>query len=498
MQNYKKTSDVPIPIEKIGAKDNRIAMLDEIKREKARTTLYQKANSKYGEKRWEEAWLPYYRISNGVGFLGNLLSAIIGLAGCIYIATSLFGTTVGLIIGVVAALLMEVGKFYFLKYGSENMFAGRLTSGALQMVIGLCIVGMSAYTSYNSATQSPYFRQWVEKETGTVGMSQAAPTVAAIDQEITEQKGILESINKDREQWAVRNSTKDPKWLRADEAEKANQKLAQLEQKRNNESAEVIAEKKDLAMEQTAANLSWWFYVFILLPELLIIVGYVFTEFYEWKVYELGLMEGRTVTDRELFVNNDNFQYRATSAHQSGVITGSVEAARAERARLLAEIEDLEKGAIKDNDPRLDDEVVELQKKVAQLKGDAHPPVPPPSNGKTHTPTAHITTDNDTTQPTIETPPPIRVMGFKPSVATADVTVATVATEYRGQSEENLLDAYRSIMGRMSVWEKRDTINAKAQVVRSQTRINAILLVLAENKKTICKNQVGHYAVISV
>lgn len=458
MQKYEEKGKHTIDVSQIGKEDDRLRILNQIKKNKAEAALFGKAKEKYADKRWEDAWLPYYRISTGAAVVGGILSFIIGWAGCTLVATAMFGGTVGLVIGTFAAAIMEITKFFSLKYGAENMFAGRTTSGAIQLTVAAAAVVLSVYTSYQSATHSEYFRSWVMKEAGagSTGVD-AAPSLIAIEKEIAEQEAILRDIDKDRQQWASNHGAKDAKWKRADEATNAKAKIAKLEAKRDVDSREALERSQSEKNAAAAADLSWWVFLLIVLPDVIVIFGTVFCEYYEFRVYELLVVSGKSGNQEQLMVRGNK--------HTSYTLLDEEEDDRPKE------------------DARLRKELSVLQQQLQELRQKQPPhhpaeqPTLPPSNGKTEMGFKRTTAEPEPTTPE-DTP-------YSSHSSHTVETVATVATEYAEMDSESLLDSFRSLMSRKKSWERRETVTAKHNVARCDVRIEAIQSVLSGRKEGI-------------
>lgn len=444
MQNNKKNFDAPIDASKIGQEDERLRLLQQIKSARSQAGLFARANEKYNTKRWEDAWAPYYRIATSSAVVGGVISFLIGWAGCTLIATALFGSLMGYTVGTAVAILIEFVKFFCLKYGSENLFAGRTVSAAIQMAVGVAALVLSIYTSYQSATQTDVFRQWVQREAASSNTE--VEGVAELNKAIAKEEATLAEIARERNSYQEKNKAKSADWLRAKEETASMSEIARLEAERTRLSSDTSA---------TAAALSWWVYLFILLPDLLVIFGTVFTEYYEYRVYELMVVGGKqTMTETVSVHNNTPTVYQLRDSNQQQEQQRSLpppttdDDARKEIAALRDALRSLQE-----------------QRTITPPPPTPEPPTPPPSNGKTE-------------------------MGFKRSYSSygshsSHSDMMDVEQEYRSQDSTTLKEAYSAVMSKRKSWEARDTIASKKNVERCILRQQAILNVLAERKETI-------------
>lgn len=445
MQNNKKNFDAPIDASKIGQEDERLRLLQQIKSARSQAGLFARANEKYNTKRWEDAWAPYYRIATSSAVVGGVISFLIGWAGCTLIATALFGSLMGYTVGTAVAILIEFVKFFCLKYGSENLFAGRTVSAAIQMAVGVAALVLSIYTSYQSATQTDVFRQWVQREAASSNTE--VEGVAELNKAIAKEEATLAEIARERNSYQEKNKAKSADWLRAKEETASMSEIARLEAERTRLSSDTTA---------TAAALSWWVYLFIILPDLLVIFGTIFTEYYEYRVYELMVVGGKQTMTETVNVHNNTptvYQLRDSNQQQEQRTLpppAPDDEARKEIAALREELRALQ----------------EQQRTTPPLPS-PEPPTHPPSNGKTemgYKRAAILDTDEDSSHS---------------SHSSHKVeTVATVATEYAEMDSESLLDSFRSLMSRKKSWERRDTVTAKHNVARCEIRTEAIQSVL--------------------
>ena len=444
MQNNKKNFDAPIDASKIGQEDERLRLLAQIKAAKHQAALFGRANEKYNAKRWEDAWAPYYRIATSSAVVGGVISFIIGWAGCTLIATALFGSLMGYTVGTAVAILIEFVKFFCLKYGSENLFAGRTVSAAIQMAVGVAALVLSIYTSYQSATQTDVFRQWVQREAASSNTE--VEGVAEVNKAIAKEEATLAEIARERNSYQEKNKAKSADWLRAKEETASMSEIARLEAERTRLSSDTTA---------TAAALSWWVYLFIILPDLLVIFGTIFTEYYEYRVYELMVVGGKqTLTQSVTVENNTPTIYQLRDSNQQQEQRTLPPPAPDDEARK-------EIAALRDALRALQ----EQQRTITPPPPTPEPPTPPPSNGKTE-------------------------MGFKRSYSSygshsSHSEMSDVEQEYRTQYSTTLKEAYSAVMSKRKSWEARDTIASKKNVERCIMRQEAILRVLAERKETI-------------
>jgi len=478
MQNNKKNFDAPIDASKIGQEDERLRLLAQIKAAKHQAALFGRANEKYNAKRWEDAWAPYYRIATSSAVVGGVISFIIGWAGCTLIATALFGRLMGYTVGTAVAILIEFVKFFCLKYGSENLFAGRTISAGIQLAVGVAALVLSIYTSYQSATQTDVFRQWVAKEAANGNHPEAAG-VAEIDKAIAQEQATLSEIERERNAYKERNKSKSSDWLRAKEETASMSEISRLNIERERLTADTSA---------TAAALSWWVYLFILLPDLLVIFGTIFTEYYEYRVYELMVVGGKQTMTETVNVHNNTptvYQLRDSNQQQEQRTLpppAPDDEARKEIAALREALRALQEQKRTTTPPPTSDNdatrqelaalrealhALQEQKRTTPPLPSPEPPTHPPSNGKTemgYKRAAILDTDEDSSHS---------------SHSSHKVeTVATVATEYAEMDSESLLDSFRSLMSRKKSWERRDTVTAKHNVARCEIRTEAIQSVL--------------------
>ena len=445
MQNNKKNFDAPIDASKIGQEDERLRLLQQIKSARSQAGLFARANEKYNTKRWEDAWAPYYRIATSSAVVGGVISFLIGWAGCTLIATALFGSLMGYTVGTAVAILIEFVKFFCLKYGSENLFAGRTVSAAIQMAVGVAALVLSIYTSYQSATQTDVFRQWVQREAASSNTE--VEGVAELNKAIAKEEATLAEIARERNSYQEKNKAKSADWLRAKEETASMSEIARLEAERTRLSSDTTA---------TAAALSWWVYLFIILPDLLVIFGTIFTEYYEYRVYELMVVGGKqTMTETVNVHNNTPTVYQLRDSNQQQEQRTLPPPAPDDEAR--KEIAALREAL----------RALQEQQRTTPPLPSPEPPTRPPSNGKTemgYKRAAILDTDEDSSHS---------------SHSSHKVeTVATVATEYAEMDSESLLDSFRSLMSRKKSWERRDTVTAKHNVARCEIRTEAIQSVL--------------------
>lgn len=474
MQNNKKNFDAPIDASKIGQEDERLRLLQQIKSARSQAGLFARANEKYNTKRWEDAWAPYYRIATSSAVVGGVISFLIGWAGCTLIATALFGSLMGYTVGTAVAILIEFVKFFCLKYGSENLFAGRTVSAAIQMAVGVAALVLSIYTSYQSATQTDVFRQWVQREAASSNTE--VEGVAELNKAIAKEEATLAEIARERNSYQEKNKAKSADWLRAKEETASMSEIARLEAERTRLSSDTTA---------TAAALSWWVYLFIILPDLLVIFGTIFTEYYEYRVYELMVVGGKQTMTETVNVHNNTptvYQLRDSNQQQEQRTLpppAPDDEARKEIAALREALRALQEQQrtitpppTSDNDATRQElaalrealHALQEQKRTTPPLPSPEPPTHPPSNGKTemgYKRAAILDTDEDSSHSSHKVE-----------------TVATVATEYAEMDSESLLDSFRSLMSRKKSWERRDTVTAKHNVARCEIRTEAIQSVL--------------------
>ena len=388
----------------------------------------------------------------------------------------------GYTVGTAVAILIEFVKFFCLKYGSENLFAGRTISAGIQLAVGVAALVLSIYTSYQSATQTDVFRQWVAKEAANGNHPEAAG-VAEIDKAIAQEQATLSEIERERNAYKERNKSKSSDWLRAKEETASMSEISRLNIERERLTADTSA---------TAAALSWWVYLFILLPDLLVIFGTVFSEYYEYRVYELMVVGGKQTLTQSVTVENNTptiYQLRETHQQEEEQRTlpppaagGGDDATRQELAALREALHALQEQKRTTTPPPTSDNdatrqelaalrealhALQEQKRTTPPLPSPEPPTHPPSNGKTemgYKRAAILDTDEDSSHS---------------SHSSHKVeTVATVATEYAEMDSESLLDSFRSLMSRKKSWERRDTVTAKHNVARCEIRTEAIQSVL--------------------
>lgn len=468
MQSYDKNNNV---VSGLDNKDPRTMILAKAKQETAKNKLYAEAYEKYGTKRWEDAWRPFYNYSTAVGVIGNTLSALIGTPGCMVLAGAMIGGIQGAILGIAFAIFIELFKFAGIKYGTENVFAGR-ASGYILLAIGAVAMTISIYTSYESALSNPTFQKWIKARLTTPPVLESA-AIAEIDRSIIRVKDELKSIQQARDERKKLFSKQNQAWYLATEEQNANTHLAQLNARKEQAAGTATQQAQDEAMHEAQAAIAWWIWALILLPEILTIFGYSFCEYYEWRVYQLSLIDKKALNTETIIVEKAT-TYQATTNN------------------------DMKERSYPDDYDNSDKLIARLLEKLGQQKPPAPTPLsntpplpaspaPPPENGKTH---SELKTAN--TNP----------IGFSRNNASAepktdDNAVITVTTDqYDKATNEFLLAAYRKNAQDISIYKKRmanpgQKETAEENLKKLRKKIAEIQSELYERGKQVVRSAKG-------
>ncbi len=326
-----------IETSKFSHQDGREKILNAAKKEEAAMSLYSQAEYLFGTKRWEDDWLRIYLLAAPAGYIGNVVSIVLGVSGGVFLAYQLTSNwAAAILIGLVVTLVMEAAKSVSIREGIIHALKGKSSAVVLFGVAGLMLLA-SAYFSVESGKKTPYFQKWVQAESGVAVVATPTPTLSG------EQNGRLEKIGSDlkaieseRAGYEARNPTKTAKWLKADSYERllAERERILSEQKENN--VEKQAAAAAAVQASTADHLSWWYWCIVLLSELCVVFGYCFRPYYLYRCRELAIAEGKNIR-RELFeVESAPTHYEAVQVQPQMEQLTEVERLRRELEELKA------------------------------------------------------------------------------------------------------------------------------------------------------------------
>lgn len=295
-----------IETDKFSHQDGREKIVAAAKREAANMNLYSQAEDIFGTKRWEDDWARIYQIAAPAGYIGNLVSIVLGVSGGVFLAYQLTSNwAAAILIGTVVTLIMEVAKSLSLKEGVIHALKGKSSSAVLFSVAAVMLLA-SAYFSVESGKKTPYFQRWVKAESGVV-TSALPPTserLSKIDAE-------LKAIENERASYEQRNPNKTAKWLKADTYERLKAEQESIGKQLAENSEKSAAEQVANVEAKTADNLSWWFWALVFLSESCVVFGYTFRPYYLYRCRELAIAEGKSIRKETLEVDSAPTHYEA-------------------------------------------------------------------------------------------------------------------------------------------------------------------------------------------
>ena len=154
--------DKKIETSKFSHQDGREKILDAAKKEEAAMSLYSQAEYLFGTKRWEDDWLRIYLLAAPAGYIGNVVSIVLGVSGGVFLAYQLTSNwAAAVLIGMVVTLIMEAAKSVSLREGVIHALKGKSSAVVLFSVAGAMLLA-SAYFSVESGKKTPYFQKWVQ------------------------------------------------------------------------------------------------------------------------------------------------------------------------------------------------------------------------------------------------------------------------------------------------------------------------------------------------
>lgn len=322
-----------IETSKFSHQDGREKIVKAAKIEAANMDLYSQAEDIFGTKRWEDDWRRIYLLASPAGYIGNLVSIILGVSGGVFLAYQLTSNwAAAVLIGCVVTLIMEAAKSVSLREGVIHGLKGKASAVVLFSVAGAMLLA-SAYFSVESGKKTPYFQRWVQAESGVV----ATPTLSVERNERLEKiSSELKTIENERASYEQRNPNKTAKWLKADSYErlKSEQERILSEQKENN--AEKQAAAAAAVQASTADHLSWWYWCIVLLSELCVVFGYCFRPYYLYRCRELAIAEGKHIRREQFEVDSAPTHYEALQVQNQMEQLTEVE-------RLRKELDELKK-----------------------------------------------------------------------------------------------------------------------------------------------------------
>ena len=413
---------------------------------------YAEAEEIFGTKRWEDDWLRIFHYAATAGYLGNLISIVLGVSGGIFLCYQLTSNWAAAIaIGVVVVLIMEIAKSVSLREATVHLLKEKALSGMILAGIAGTMIVASAYFSVESGVKTPYFQKWVQSETATT--LPIAPTTNEYATKIADLRGELRAIDNERDAYLAKNPSKTAKWLKADRYENLKAEIATLQKEAATNTAEAQATTLSQANAQKTESLSWWYWAIVLLSECCVLFGYTFRPYYLYRCRELAIAEGKELNREEIEVTTSATTYTPIQQQQSN-------------EQLLAEIERLKRinnTAVNANQPP----IIQNAKIGFQM---------PINNVDT------VSTHKDT-----------------PIVATnkGNNSVDTVSTpDYTQLDEATLLGHYRQLNSNIKSWQTRQTDTARQNIANSQALQVAILDEMRKRGKTIEKVSGKGYQVV--
>lgn len=315
--------DKKIETSKFSHQDGREKILNAAKKEEAAMSLYSQAEYLFGTKRWEDDWLRIYLLAAPAGYIGNVVSIVLGVSGGVFLAYQLTSNwAAAVLIGMVVTLIMEAAKSVSLREGVIHALKGKSSAVVLFSVAGAMLLA-SAYFSVESGKKTPYFQKWVQAESGVAVV--ATPTLSDEQNERLKKIGSdLKAIENERASYEARNPTKTAKWLKADSYERLLAEREHIVSEQSQNSAEKQTAAAAAIQAKTADSLSWWYWCIVLLSELCVVFGYCFRPYYLYRCRELAIAEGKSIHKEVLEVNSAPTHYEAVQVqvqHQQQPLT---------------------------------------------------------------------------------------------------------------------------------------------------------------------------------
>ena len=426
---------------KLSHTDDREKIIKTVKAEEKSMHRYAEAEEIFGTKRWEDDWLRIFHYAATAGYLGNLISIVLGVSGGIFLCYQLTSNWAAAIaIGVVVVLIMEIAKSVSLREATVHLLKEKALSGMILAGIAGTMIVASAYFSVESGVKTPYFQKWVQSETATT--LPIAPTTNEYATKIADLRGELRAIDNERDAYLAKNPSKTAKWLKADRYENLKAEIATLQKEAATNTAEAQATTLSQANAQKTESLSWWYWAIVLLSECCVLFGYTFRPYYLYRCRELAIAEGKELNREEIEVTTSATTYTPIQQQQSN-------------EQLLAEIERL--------------------KRINNTAGNANQP-PIIQNAKIgfQMPINNVDT--------------VSTHKDTPIVATnkGNNSVDTVSTpDYTQLDEATLLGHYRQLNSNIKSWQTRQTDTARQNIANAQQLQKAITAELGQRGKTI-------------
>ena len=297
-----------IETDKFSHQDGREKIVAAAKREAANMNLYSQAEDIFGTKRWEDDWARIYQIAAPAGYIGNMVSIVLGVSGGVFLAYQLTSNwAAAILIGTVVTLIMEVAKSLSLKDGVIHALKGKSSSAVLFSVAAVMLLA-SAYFSVESGKKTPYFQRWVKAESGVV-TSALPPTLSS--ERLSKIDAELKAIENERASYEQRNPNKTAKWLKADTYERLKAEQESIGKQLAENSEKSAAEQVANVEAKTADNLSWWFWALVFLSESCVVFGYSFRPYYLYRCRELAIAEGKSIRNVSFLVDSAPTHYEA-------------------------------------------------------------------------------------------------------------------------------------------------------------------------------------------
>lgn len=302
-----------IDLSKFSHTDERDKIIKAAKNEAAAMSLYSQAEEIFGTKRWEDDWKRIFQMAAPAGYIGNIVSIVLGTSGGVFLAyqlTSNWGAAV--LIGAIVTLIMEAAKSVSLREGVIHALKGK-SSAAVLFTVAISMLLASAYFSVESGKKTPYFQRWVNTETGD------APTLLPTnkqDERLTKIAEELRAIENERASYEQRNPTKTAKWLKADTYERLKLEQVAIQKEQSDNSTEKAAAAYKTEIDATAQSLSWWYWCIVLLSEAYVIFGYCFRPYYIYRCRELAIAEGKSIKIEQFEVDSAPTHYEAQNLAQ--------------------------------------------------------------------------------------------------------------------------------------------------------------------------------------
>lgn len=433
---------------KLSHTDDREKIIKTVKAEEKSMHRYAEAEEIFGTKRWEDDWLRIFHYAATAGYLGNLISIVLGVSGGIFLCYQLTSNWAAAIaIGVVVVLIMEIAKSVSLREATVHLLKEKALSGMILAGIAGTMIVASAYFSVESGVKTPYFQKWVQSETATT--LPIAPTTNEYATKIADLRGELRAIDNERDAYLAKNPSKTAKWLKADRYENLKAEIATLQKEAATNTAEAQATTLSQANAQKTESLSWWYWAIVLLSECCVLFGYTFRPYYLYRCRELAIAEGKELNREEIEVTTSATTYTPIQQQQSN-------------EQLLAEIERLKK--LHGSNPTNTNPTNKIGFQM---------PINNVDTVSTHKDT-HIVATNK-----------------------GNNSVDTVSTpDYTQLDEATLLGHYRQLNSNIKSWQTRQTDTARQNIANSQALQVAILDEMRKRGKTIEKVSGKGYQVV--